>query len=136
VDLPEVKANKIGINTLKARIRNSGWTVEEAINKPVHDKSPPTYTYNGITKTIKQWSIDYDVNYDNLYSRLIQLKWDFNKAVSEPVILGSKPTITHTHNGVTKTISELAKEYGIKYDKLYDRLVEGNWDLDRAVNTP
>lgn len=83
-ELPEVKANNISFYVLRGRIRNSGWPVEKAISEPVQDKSPPTYTYNGITKTIKEWSIEYNVGYDNLYSRLNQLKWDFERATETP----------------------------------------------------
>jgi hypothetical protein len=79
-ELPEVKNNGIGLNTLKARIRNSGWDVEDAINIPL-TRVPKTYTYNGITKTISEWSKEYNINYDTLYSRLIQLNWSFETAV-------------------------------------------------------
>jgi hypothetical protein len=44
--------------------------------------------------------------------------------------------VLHTHNGITKTIAEWAREYGVKYDKFYHRLVSLKWSFEKAANTP
>lgn len=40
------------------------------------------------------------------------------------------------YGGKQFTISQLAKTYGIKYQKLYKRIVIFHWNIERAVNTP
>ena len=41
----------------------------------------------------------------------------------------------HEHNGITKTIAEWARDYGVNYHKLYKRLRSG-WGFERAVSEP
>lgn len=40
------------------------------------------------------------------------------------------------YNGGTKTISEIAKEEKIPYDRIYQRVARYKWDIDRAVREP
>lgn len=42
-------------------------------------------TYNGVTKTIKQWSYECDIPYTTLYHRVVTAKWDIEKALTTPV---------------------------------------------------
>jgi hypothetical protein len=44
--------------------------------------------------------------------------------------------VHYEYNGITKTVSEWSKEYGIEYNKFYARLIQYGWDFDRAVITP
>lgn len=62
---------------------NCRWVskVEQARNK--HNST--LYSYNGVTKTIQQWSDEYGVRYSLLYNRLLVSGWDFNKAINTPV---------------------------------------------------
>lgn len=76
--LPEAKANKINVGTLYNRIVKNGYSVEEALNKPVS----LVYTHNGVTKTIMEWAREYGIEYRKLYDRLIRMKWDFERAVN------------------------------------------------------
>jgi hypothetical protein len=83
-ELPEVKDSKIGINTLRSRIRKSKYTVEQSISFPIKPMSVQTHTYNEITKTISEWAKEYRLEYGKLYARLVLYKWDFEKAISTP----------------------------------------------------
>lgn len=40
------------------------------------------------------------------------------------------------YNGETKTIKEWSVVSGINYDKLHARLMQFNWDFERAIKTP
>lgn len=81
IELPEVKESKVPANTITTRVQQLGYTVEQALNRPIRVIS--TYTHNEVTKTIKEWSREYNVEYHKLYRRLIQLGWSFERAVSE-----------------------------------------------------
>lgn len=39
------------------------------------------------------------------------------------------------YNGEEKTIAEFAREYGIKYHTLYNRVVVRKWDIEKALTT-
>jgi hypothetical protein len=82
--LPEAIKNNVCIDTLTSRIYRSKWSVEDALNIPVRVKSIPTYTYNNVTKTITEWSIEHNVGYHKLYNRLFGMKWDFERAINTP----------------------------------------------------
>ena len=42
------------------------------------------YSHNGVTKTIAQWSRDYNLPQYKLHKRLIVLGWDFDRATTTP----------------------------------------------------
>ena len=134
----EALKNKLRVNTLRYRLVKLGWSVEKALNTPVNGeprKAARTFTYNGVTKTITEWSRIYEVDYDLLYTRLFDLGWDFEKTVNTPKVFGTTGKVNYTHNGITKTISEWAKQFNISYATLYNRLFIMKWDFDKAVNT-
>jgi hypothetical protein len=47
-------------------------------------------TYNGITKTIIQWSEHYNIEYRKLYVRLVTLNWTPELAFNTPLIKGKR----------------------------------------------
>ena len=46
-------------------------------------------TYNGITKTVKQWSEDININYGTLLSRFLR-GWSIERALKQPVRKGGR----------------------------------------------
>jgi hypothetical protein len=84
IKLPEALINRVCHNTLVSRLQESGWSVEDAINTSIKVQIARTYVFNGITKTISEWSEEYNVDYHKLYRRLIRDKWDFERAVTTP----------------------------------------------------
>jgi hypothetical protein len=80
IKLPEAKESGVTFKTLDARIRTGGWTIVKAICEPVDSRTSRTYTHNGVTKTISEWSKEYNIEYNKLYRRLITQKWDFEKS--------------------------------------------------------
>lgn len=62
---------------------NCRWTTWEvqANNK----RKNHSITYNGKTQTIAQWSIECDIPYDTLYSRIAKRGWNIERALTTPV---------------------------------------------------
>lgn len=63
--------------TLAARLRY-GMTIEEAVEKKA---SKQLFTYNGATKNIADWALEYNMTYSKLYSRLITMGWSFERSI-------------------------------------------------------
>lgn len=42
-------------------------------------------THNGKTQTMKQWAEEIGINYSTLFSRIMQQKWDTDRALTTPV---------------------------------------------------
>lgn len=113
---------------------NAGWSVEDAITRPVYTsgrsigrkrprpaKQPrktPTYTYNGMTLSAKEWAAHFGVTESLIYSRLR--------------LYGSVAPRSHacqarryTHDGMTLTLAEWSKRLGISASTLRHRLGAG-----------
>ena len=43
------------------------------------------YTYKGETKNLMEWCNYFGLPYMTIYTRLFRLKWDFERAISEPI---------------------------------------------------
>lgn len=71
--------------------------------------------------------------FELLYSRIVVLKWDVDKAVTTPLRVGE----VFEYKGVKyyglKALSEFS---GISYAVLYRRIKNMKWSVDRAVSTP
>ena len=134
----EAKTNKLRDHALYTRIVKLGWSVEKSLNSKIKEaprKSFHTVTYNGVTKSISEWAKEYGIPYNTLHNRVVSLGWDFEKAINKSKMSGKEGVRTYTHNGVTKTISQWAKELGIEYQKLYNRLIGQKWSFESAVST-
>ena len=85
---------------------------------------------NGITKTVTEWCVEYDVKPSTIKSRMHGNKIGLTEALSKRgrfryfVIDGKK-----------QTLAELAKSRGLKYMCLYSRLVKG-LTIEEALSTP
>lgn len=70
----------VALPTIFSRIHSLGWSVERSVEEPALKQR--TYTHNGVTKTISQWASEYGVDIVNLRNRLLNLNWDFERAIS------------------------------------------------------
>lgn len=62
---------------------NCRWaTVKEQAN---NTSSNHKITFNGVTKNLTQWAEEYNIHWSTLRKRIIDLKWDINKALTQPV---------------------------------------------------
>ena len=96
------------------------------------------HVYRGNQYTISQLAelpeaIENGVCEMTLYNRIKQYGYSVEKAINTPA---REATVTHTHNGTTKTITEWARMYRINYHTLYRRLTRDKWDFERAILTP
>ena len=58
---------------------NCRWATEK--QQANNRKSNIFYTYNKETKTLKQWTESFNVDYKKVWSRINRLKWSFEKAL-------------------------------------------------------
>lgn len=91
-------------------------------------------TYNGITKTIQQWSEETGLTPGCITQR-IKAGWDANRILTEPYHDTHKPRYL-TYNGVTKRMHEWAKEFGLSYKILQNRIDLHHWPIEKALFTP
>lgn len=69
------------------------------------------------------------VNYFNLYNRIVNLGWDIEKAIIEPI--KTKEDRIFTDEQLLR-----ARENGISRQNLYNRIVVYGWDVERALTEP
>jgi hypothetical protein len=70
---------------LYSRLIVLGWSIEKTFthaNRKCPRKSEKMFTYNGVTKSVREWCDIYKMEYQLLYRRLFRLNWDFDKAVA------------------------------------------------------
>lgn len=116
---------------------NVRWaTEEEQCNNRTNAR---TITSNGKTQTIAQWSRETGVAFATIHARL-KRGWPPEKALDPFVsqtkdrVIVSKRTRMIEHGGKTQNLTEWAKETGINYATLCDRLNSG-WSVERALTT-
>lgn len=103
------------------------------VTKEVQDNNRRTnkkLTYKGETKTLSQWSREYNVNIVTLSDRL-KTGMTIDEALNKPVIKnGGK--LLFTINGETKLLSEWCKIYNINYQTAWEKLKKG-YSIQKAL---
>lgn len=126
-------AEETGIEygTLLGRYR-SGWTPERILTTPIRwsNNAPRLYEWNGVEKTLKEWSEQYDMNYGTLRARVKR-----GMTIEEAIKTSTDPNRYETYEGITKTITEWAEQYGLNRDTLDYRLRSGI-SMEEALNRP
>jgi len=69
----------LSVQTIKNRL-SRGLDLETAIALP---SNKHTYTHNGVTKTLVEWSKYLNISYNVLYSRIVKKGWSFEKAIEK-----------------------------------------------------
>ena len=85
---------------------NCRWTNRETQSSNTRRNS--VHTYNNKTQTLKQWAIEYDLNYNMLYGRIMN-GWDFQAALEIP----SRKTDTRKNQAIRNYAHE-------KHVRLYE----------------
>ena len=118
----------------------SKWTVEEAFSTPVGGRpNSELITFKGETKTLVKWAKQIGVKPDTLHQRLHRLNWTVERALTKttrpkaPSKGTPKNPSTIEFNGKNLTVREWAKEIGVSYATLYQRLNKSNMSLERAL---
>jgi hypothetical protein len=73
----------IHVETLRRRIK-VGIPIEQAVISPIRALTDRVYTHNGLTKTLKEWSIFSGIKYQTLYRRLTN-GWSFEKSITSKI---------------------------------------------------
>lgn len=131
------EATGVSYFTLRNRL-DSGWTIAEAIEKPVRptervEESDRLISYRGESKLLTQWAQDLGIRFSTLRSRLERSGWDAEKAFTNPVKPQERIV---SYNGESHSITEWAAITGISRITLYSRLNEYGWSLEKALTTP
>lgn len=96
------------------------------------------FTYNGETKTMKQWAKSTGIGYYTLRGRLDR-GWSIadalEKAIS-PMETKSESDRLIEYGGETKLLSQWSRELGIGFSTLRSRLERSKWSVEKAFTTP
>lgn len=109
---------------------NCRWiTMKEQANNTSWNK---ILIYKGEEKTLSQIADIENVKYYLLQKKISKLGMNIEEAIKS---IKEYKQEEITYNGMTKNVSEFAKEYGMTYHQLKKRLMRG-WDIERALNQP
>lgn len=91
----------------------------------------PTYTSNGITKTLKDWSYYTCIPITTLKNRIAQTD-DFNKVLDNSYW---DHTTKYTYNNQTLTAKQWSELTGLKVNTIRGRIERG-WSIEKTLTTP
>jgi len=97
-------------------------------------------TFNGMIKTLYEWSKVIGINHRLLYSRIFIYHMDVEDAFTKTV--GADNTRFKSryrlveYDGQEKSIIEWAELYGMNPDTLWARLFKMNWSIEDALTKP
>lgn len=69
------------------RVNKYGWDIYNALTIGVNETNHmgKIFEYNGERHCISEWSKLYQISYPALYGRLVNMGWDIERALTEPV---------------------------------------------------
>ena len=109
--------------TLRLRLNHYHWTVEDAINT----STVTCISYNGQTKTIKEWSKELGIKECTIWNKIRNKKLPFESLFKTPYRL-------FEYKGNMYKISDVAKMVGINYDRAKHLLIRCNLSIDDILN--
>ena len=124
-------AKEFNINpaTLEARIKR-GLSLKEALETPIKNKnSKILLTYQGVSKSIKEWALEKDLNVNTIKFRLKE-GWSLDRVFGE-----SKLNKLICFNNKCLTLEAWAEDLNIAKKTLEARFNYG-WDLEKCLETP
>ncbi len=93
--------------------------------------------YNGVTKTLAQWSEETGIGYSTIINR-IKHGWTTGEALGfkEKSWDRSHKRVLFEYNGQKKYLTEWAEEFGLNRSTLAQRIYVMGWDIQKALTTP
>jgi hypothetical protein len=111
---------------------NCRWATSKEQNR--NKRTNVTYEYNGQQYFLIELAEKFKIPFSTLAGRIITLKWSVKKAVETPVASYKKDPV-FVWDGQARTIASLAKEYGVDYQLVRNRVANG-WDIKDALLKP
>jgi hypothetical protein len=110
---------------------NCRWATpkEQANNR----RNTPYITYNGITKTQREWDNYFGLRPGTINKRIIK-GMSVEKAIQG--LIPNQKARNITYKGKTMSIRQWSKFLGIKYQTLVGRLTTRGWSVEMAFTTP
>ena len=105
---------------------NCKWMTKKEYIRKNQSKS---YTYDGKTMTLPEWSEHYGINIRTLNNRINKYGMSIEEALTKPI----KKKHYYTYNGETHSIPEWASLYNLKTKTLECRLNRGK-SIEEALN--
>lgn len=129
-------AEELGMDphTLSARLDRYGWSLKDALTKPIQDSSK-ALEYNGEVKTLAEWERATGLG-EALRSRL-RSGWDLKTAIETPLLKKHvKPANSPVqYKDDCLPLKELCVKYNKNYHTVQTRLQRG-WSLEDAMDKP
>ncbi|PEU05199.1 hypothetical protein COK06_12975 [Bacillus cereus] len=126
------KQNGIKKSTVDQRINIQGWSVEEAISKPLFVSFKKEYA--------EQWELAQQngISYDTFFSRVKRYNWDPNVAAKTPILSPIECTQrAHSKIDIIKPSQyQKALKNGVGKRTLRNRVFVLKWEIERAITTP
>ncbi|MCW4577121.1 hypothetical protein ACWXWV_00375 [Bacillus paranthracis] len=126
------KCNGIKKCTVDQRINVYGWTVKDAISKPLFVSLKKLYA--------KQWKLAQQngISYDTFFSRIKRYNWNPDDAATTPILSPIECTKrAHSKTDIiTPSQYHIALNNGIGKQTLRTRVFVLKWEIERAITTP
>lgn len=87
--------------------------------------------YNGVSKTLKQWCEELELNYKNTHKRIKNLGWSIEKAFLEPPMPTERLI---TFNGKTQSVRAWGRELNINSNRISSRLNQLGLSIEESLD--
>lgn len=116
------------VNLIKRRLAND-WDIDSTLTSPKERGFAKMFEYNGMHKTLKEWSEYLGISEDTLQWRVLKYTKEEDKdkifTASRVKVYGGPTAKTYYYNGENLTALELSEKYNISIYNIRNRLARG-----------
>lgn len=113
---------------------NVKWTTWTEQSRNRRNCSP--VEFRGKKLFLRDWAEETGIPLKVLKARIGRYGWSVERALTEPVGSPRKSSRMLTHNGKTMPMVQWARELGVNYKTLKNRINNLGWPIERALTTP
>ena len=127
-------ASEVGLNstTIYARIK-AGWPMERVLNVQPPNRKRLELEYKGRVQGIAEWASEVGLKPVTLRHRVVRLGWEMERALNPLLGVKANYALLLEYDGRKQTISDWAKEVGLKETTVRARIKAG-WPIERTLN--
>jgi hypothetical protein len=92
--------------------------------------------WNGRRQSLADWADETGISHSTLYHRLVKQNWPIEQALTTKPISEPKQPRLILWNGREQRLSEWARELGIDYKILANRIYRRGWTIEKAFTDP